>query len=837
MLHNYLKLAIRLLLRNPFFTFINVLGLSVGFTSFFALWQHSIAELKTDQHHKDFNRIARIGWQWRWDENKENGYLTFAGSRARLLPELKNDFPEIQSYVRILEQAGFFQEDLLDKHRTKMVVRTDPDADGGEKLFNQKRAAYADQNIFEFFTIPLIEGDPTTILSKANSVAVSQSTAIKYFGHESAIGRELSLNDSIPLVVSGVYEDMPVYSRINYDFIISNQGLLGKWEQAYWGGTINFVKLKAGASLQDFEDKINAQVQKYWSDILTDCLGCEITMFAQPLKEVAFSQGLIADEAFYHPSKTILITLGIVSIVILTMAWINYVNLSITRLNNRMKEFATRRANGAMALDLVKQFLVESLLINLLAVGIAITLLQIIRQPLSTLFEIHVPELRSTKIVVWSTFLTVVIAGVLATGLYPAVICILRNRGSVFVRQSNNASKSFITTTLTVCQFTAASVLISWVLIVYLQLNYILNQKIGLEKEGVIIVEGPVVKPDHYYHQIEMFAEQVRNINGIYDATLSRYMVGSDDNNKPGNVTLAGTDISATTNGNGVDQNYIPFFGVNLLAGRNFVNDDRKDIIIISKMAARLLGFDNPEDAIGAKVVAVDGNWQIRKEAEVIGVIEDYRIIPFFNYAATNTVAAEGSFGLFLTYKNELFADFVPEHIAIKVASHSVAETIKQVESLFIKSFPGNTFEWRFLDDQVNQSYAKEKIARNQILMFTVLAMGIACLGLIAMMAQKVVEKTKEIGIRKILGAKAFQIGQMLIHTLLIQLLVATGAGIPVAYYLGSQYLQKYAVQAQIYWWYFLIPFVALLIIMFMAISSMLWKATGANPVEALRTE
>ena len=274
--------------------------------------------------------------------------------------------------------------------------------------------------------------------------------------------------------------------------------------------------------------------------------------------------------------------------------------------------------------------------------------------------------------------------GILVTGVYPAYVCITRYPGHFFRKTSSSNNKSVVTDVLTTAQFTAAIALIAWVFIVYLQLNYILHKDTGLDREGVIIVEGPVVKPAHFEQNFETFITQLKDLPGIKGATSSRYMVG-DASNKPGDVHRLGADIGTGADCNGVPETYIPFFGLEMLAGRNFIKDDRADVIVVSETCAQRLGFDNPEDAIGTKVSTNTGNWATKKEAEIIGVVQDYQIAPFFNYTATNTIVTEGGTGLFLTYKNNLFSELTPENIAIKVDIGNTDRTISSVEALYKK--------------------------------------------------------------------------------------------------------------------------------------------------------
>ena len=833
MLINYIKLSLRLLIRNPFFTLINVIGLAVGIASFFALWQYSTSALKPDHHHKDSDRIARIGLNWRWNNNGELGQMILGVTQASIPPQLKNSFPEVLDYVRILEQAGFFQPDIMDKHGVKIVIG--PQQKNRDWLFKETHVAYADRNLFEFFTIPLIHGQPETVLSGANNVALSQTTATKYFGDADPIGEQLSLNDSITLVVSGVYEDMPKNSRISYDLVVSNERLLTKWSNPDWGGSVNFIKLRPGVFVSEFESKLKAwQVDKYYPTIALDA---DLSLFAQPLRDVALSKGLLGDEVYHHPSRAILTTLKLVSIIVLVMAWANYINLTLNQVNSRIKEFATRKVNGATAMDLIKQFLTESFIVNVVAIGLALTMLQIVRQPLETIFEIRVAEWQSTTAVAWAGLLVAVVSGILITGVYPALVCIKRNNFNVFSAQTIRNSKNTISQLLTTAQFSTAIVLISWIFIVYLQLHHILNIDIGLNREGIVIIEGPIVKPDAFIQKVQSLTTQLGNVSGVQDVTISRYAVADVDGNKPGELNVAGTDIRDGADVNGVTENYIPFFGLKLIAGRNFNRDEGSNALIISRVAAERLGFKDPNQIVGSKINATSGSGSALVETEVVGVIEDYRVAPYFDYSNTNTVYENGGRGISLVYLNDLFADLSPEKIAVKINIKDVQSTMAAIESLYKKSFPGNVFEWRFLDDQINRAYADEKIARNQILLFTVLAIGIAILGLVATVTHRITEKTKEIGIRKILGAKAIQIGQLIVNAFLIQFLIAAFIAIPVAHYLGREYLQRYSDHVAIEWWFYLIPLAILMATMFIAIVSLLRKAANTNPVESLRCQ
>lgn len=826
----YIKLAIRLLMRRPFLSIVNVFGLSSGFAAFFALWQYSSAELKTDQHHQDVHRIVRIGMHQRWSEPGNSGNLTFGASKASLPPRFKSDFPEVESFVRICEQGGFFQEDLIDTHGSRLVI-SHTRANGEQRILKETKAAYADRNFFEFFTIPMIHGDASSALAGVNFVALSRSMSEKYFDDANPVGEMLQLNDSITLKVTAVFEDFPHNSKLFYDMVISNEGLLKKWSEVYWGGTQNFIKLRKGASYKDFEDKLNGQKTRYWGNELAECR-CDRILFAQPMTEIMFGNRFIGDEGQYK-SKGMLLTLKLVAAIVLLMAWINYVNLSVASMASRLKEFGARRVNGATALDLAVQFMTEAMLVNVLAAGLALTILQLVRTPLENILEIYISGFWSTTLEVWLTLAATIFCGVLLTGGYPAYVCIARQpRLLLTARYSNrkSATKSFLTT----LQFTAALALIVWVFIVYLQLNHVLKKDIGLDQDGVVIVEGPVVKPPNFERVLDSFLAQLADRPGVVQATSSRYMVG-DEIGKPGAVRIVGSDVETGADANGVRENFVPFFRMNLLAGRNFVATDRDNVVILSEVTTRRLGFKNPADAIGTKVELNTGNWRIHKVGEVIGVVEDYQSTPFFNYSGANTIVSEGGFGSFFTFKDSMFPELTPENVAIKVDVSHAKSVMKEVEELYQFLFPGNTFEWRFLDDQIASIYGSEKLVRNQILMFTVLAIAIACMGLVAMTTQRIIDMTREIGIRKVLGASIGDLIFVLARSTMAQFLIAASLAVPLSYFLGREYLQRYSERITLSWWHYGLPMIIMLVIVCGAIGHILRKALRSNPVDSLK--
>ena len=838
MLLNYLKLAFRIMTRNSFFTLINVLGLAVGFACFFALWNYATSELKSNQYHKDYERIGRVGVYWRWQDkgSEKSDYVTFGFSKADLPARFKDDFPEVEGYTRILTQE-FFLDNLV-PHDKKINISITRD-NGADHIFKETKVIYADSNLFDFFSIPLVLGQKDKVLSEADFVVLSQATARKYFGDRNPVGELIKLNDSLTLKVSGVYEDLPHYTHFAFDLVISNKNYLTNWQTAFLGATQNFIKLSAGSSFKDLENKINAKKQEYWSRVLTARTTVDVEMFIQPLHEIAFSNSFEGDE-FPVRSRSLLIALASVSVVILIMAWANNVNLTLVRTTKRMKEFATRKINGAVFSDFIKQLIIESLLLHALSFLLAITFLQVMRQPFKSLLNIYIAELWSLDLQTWGIFFGAASFGILINVLIPVLSVSSRLPQSLYRMNTQPAGKKVMRSVLTVVQFSSAIVLILWGYVVYLELDFILNKEIGIDRKNIITIESPINQSKHDLNNFDRLVNHFSNSPGIEKVTYSRLVPG-DNPRRAKLIRTPGSDNQVGLDANGVHETFIPFFQLQLLAGRNFIPDDREDVIIVSRHAATRLGFSTPESAIGARTEIQVGftppiQW---KQAEIIGVIEDFRTRPFFDFSGTrsNYDNSQQSRGTLLTYKNRAFPEFLPEKIAFKLESGEFASTLAKIENEYAKIFPGNVFSWQFLDDNINQVYENEKITRNQIILFVILAIGISSLGLLGMISNTVAEKTKEIGIRKVLGARLQQIGTVLLKTTLVQILISIVVGLPIAHYLVQEYLQKFTERITVEWWHYAIPVLILLGILFTTIASTLFKAVRTNPVDSLRYE
>jgi len=822
MLLSYLKLSLRLLARNPFFTFINVVGLAVGLTSFMVLWNYSQHELKSDQFHKDYERIYRLYVFGQFAD----GPAIAGALNPEIIRRAADDFKEIEEYTRIVKQDNFVEGSLP---HGRQLFFSYTNMENQRSSFLETRIAYADPNFFDFFSFPLLVGNSRSVLSESNSVVVSKGIARKYFGAREPLGEVLYMNDTIPLRVTGVFEDLPSNTHLVFDMLISSltiEKYLRLPDSQAW--THGYYKLQGNSSVAAFDSTLNAYVKRNFTGTLDRTFGpATYEAHLQPLKEMAFNTHAL-DMLHAPKSKYLLSVLGLVSISVLLMAWVNYINMTLSANQKRMKELAARKAVGANSFDFIRQFIMEAMLLNGVALLVAITLIQLIRTPAQVYFGFYVVSWSDISLTVKLLIGCATLAGITITGMYPA-IATLNVSPKILFGEKRFAKSSFrFSHLLTVFQYGAAIALIIWAFSVYLQITHVLNFDIGLKKDQVVVIDLPFHQDSLKRLQVKYFESQLSSSSSIMDYTFSHEVIGARGG------FLKRNDLSETfmMEEYTVDARFIPFYGIKLIAGRNFLPNHRADenTIILSRKAIRTLGFKSPEDALGAQILVPQDLVGLSDYAPstVIGVFEDYFAVPFFNIYQGYTSG------------QSLFPSSVDATLrkaSVRIFPGQFKNAMGQLQKEYASAFPHTIFNSNVLEDQMSRAYDEEKIASNQIILFTLIAIGIACLGLLGMMSHKAVEKTKEIGIRKVLGARMHHLGSVLLGSSLKQLLFAMLLGLPIAWYLTQQYLEKYTERITLQWWHFALPIMILVVIMFLTIASLLWKAANSNPVEALKYE
>ena len=828
MLLNYLKLAIRLLIRNPFFTFINILGLSVGFAVFIILWQYSSRELKSDQFHKDWQRIYKLSVIGRWTDDGSNWQESVFGFSPYGMSNI------VRKYGGIIDDTKYFGQKLFSKRHgfdhDAEILFSRLDDHGRGKVFLETKVIYAEPNFFNFFSFPFVKGDPGDALTSPSAVVISEKTSKKYFGNDDPLGQILLLNDTIPLQVTGLFKNLPTNTHLDFDIAISTERIrpiLNKLRGGEWIFPFSYLKFSRKTDVEALQQKINIlskpeikqQAWGGWAHGTAEIL-------LKPLKDVPFE----IDRFDIHKprSKYLLLLFAASSFIILIMAWINYINLTLSCRNKRMKELAARKTIGARTTDLIQQFILEAGIVNTIAFLLALTLVQLFKSPADVYLQFHIQSWGMIPPSTWIVIASVLSAGIVLTGLYPALITLKRSPKSLFQPAAMKSPGKYITGVLSICQFSAAIALIVWIFALQNQISFITRKSIGLNNTQVLIIDLPVIPTKHFYKDIDQLTQKALALATIEGYTVS-HNISVDVVNGMIPVRLAEgmPGIQVDCNG-GVDENFLPFYDIKLLAGRNFEGNAPSDssAILISRGAMYRLGINKPEEAIG--------RYLNHPRAEIIGVFEDYTLRPLlrgddFRYG--------GIPGIALTYKTFLEPERRPKKISLRIAAADFDQTIKHLRNIFHSIFPGDVFNWYFLDDQINNQYQSDRIARNQMLFFSILAVGIACLGVLGVISNKLVAKLKEIGIRKVVGAQLYHVAWILLNTTAKQLVIATAIGLTSGHFMTEGYLQKFSERITLQWWHFAIPVALLIVIMSVTIVSVLIKAARTNPVDALRYE
>ncbi len=828
MVSKYIIYAFRLLVRNSFFTSINIIGLAVGFAVFVVLWPYSQSQLRSDLFHKDADRIVRLA---KSIEGTAPGsgpfHVNVPTQLSSATKQIAKEFSEIETLTRIVHQSDF------------LATKTYADKDiffsvysGTEKRnFREDKTAIVDSNFFEFFNFPLIAGDAKTVLSTPYTVALSESVARKYFGDEDPIEKTVFLYDSVAFKVSGIFKDLPDNTHVVMDIAMSGSGVRAM-DNPGWENSIHsycYVKINKDVNLKLLQSEINKNVDRYYG--CTQCNGSKNkqSFYLQDIHGIVFD--VMPANAFKSKSELFLVMLSVVSIVILGLAWVNYLSLSVNMLHSRFHEIGTRKVTGASRCDFILQFLIEAMLINGFAFALAITIVQLFKNPTQTLFQFHVVDWKDISTETIVIILATILLSICITGLYPWFISEGRKPVELLKKFSLPNRPRWIEVFVTL-QYAIATALLIWIGAIYLQLDFLLTKKIGLKKDGILMIQAPLDQRLDVGNRLSYFKKQALLIPGIQHVSVSKSVVGDFAGYGIAvKRTSEGNQFGLNTNG-GVDEDFVPLYDIKIIAGRNFIGDhpSDNDAIMLSKGAAERLGFGSPQAALGDKVLLP---WH-QKQAQVIGIYEDYFFRPFF--IDGHNAAAKGPES-FLTYKNSLIHDFYPAKISVSMSLEQTQVTIDQLNKVFNNIFPEETFHWNFLEENINRHYKGETISRNQIVLFSILAVGIACLGLLGTVVNKAGEKSKEIGIRKILGARILHISTLLVNTSLKQILISCLISIPLAYYLTQQYLQKFSERITLEWWHYVCPICILFVILLATVTSTIIKTASRNPVDALQIE
>lgn len=809
MLKNYFKIAWRNLTSNKSFSLINIFGLAIGIACclLIVLWVGD--ELSYDTWNEKADRIYRVSPEM----NFGGAHNQYAVSPAPLAVILKTDFPEVETVVRFRDYgSSLIKRDILN--------------------FNESNITYCDSTLFDVFSIRMVKGNPRKALVNPNTVVLNETAVRKYFPNEEPIGQTLTFDNKIEYTITGVIKDLPDNSHFNFDFFVS---LTGEEEASNGIWTSNNFKtyfvLREGVDQVAFEAKVFPHVaEKYLSPQLQQKIGKTyedmiqtgdfIKYHFQPLLDIHLTSDLIGEHGPNGSVQYIWI-FSTIALFILLIACVNFMNLSTARSTIRAKEIGVRKVLGSKRTNLMSQFLLESLLMTFTAFLIGILLAKLVLPYYNNLADkqLVLPYLNPSF---WgATIIAILVIGLLA-GSYPAFYLsgfqpiktlsgkLVEKRGSLNLRNG-----------LVVFQFFIAALLIIGTLVINRQINFIQNKKLGFEKKQLLILDNVYVLGE----QAHTLKKELLKHPQISKTTMSGFLpTPSWRNDSPICKTQqVGGETCRQIQMWSIDEDYIPTLGMELVAGRNFSPEMPTDsnAVIINETAAKMLGFENP---IGQRLYGSNRRVVIEKNMPmqtIIGVVKD------FHFQSLRHNIGPLSFWL----------NPVPSNIVLQVNTTSVSNLLADIERQWKTIAPGQPFTYRFMDESFENVYRSEKRISSLFTIFSGLSIFIACLGLFGLAAFSTERRTKEIGIRKVLGASTTNLVVLLSKDFLKLVLIALIIAIPLAWYLMNNWLQDFAYATSLDWWIFVVAGLLAILIAFLTVSFQSVKAAIGNPVDILYNE
>ncbi len=807
MIKNYIKIAWRNILRYKGFSLINILGLAIGLTCCVLVGLFIMDEVSYDRYHKDADRIYRVVKDF---VNDDGSKLPDATTPPAIGAAIQKDIPEIENVARLMPGWG-----------GKFYVRN------GDKRFIEENVYRADSSIFDVFTFRFINGNPKTALKDLNSIVLTESMAKKYFGSENPMGKTLQIDDWDPAIVSAVIEDLPENSHFKFD-ILAVLKFFDKGQpidiNSIWGwyNYYTYIKLKPGTRITEVDKKIQAVFKKNQPDNNNE-------FYSQPITGIHLASNL-KWELRPNSDKSYIYIFGTVAIFILLIACINYVNLTTARSSLRAREIGIRKVSGAIRSALVRQFLVESVVISLLAALVALILAELLLPGINSITGKSLSLLYKGEFIIpIILFGFAAVLGIIA-GFYPALF--LSSFEPVKILKGEKLAgigKFSLRKVLVVTQFTISIVLIIGTMIVIRQIRYIQNAKLGLNKDHVLMINdvGYLSRSER-----QKLLNDFQKIPGIKNVAATDGVVGGQ--NWTTGLRVKGSENGQLVNFLTVDYNYFDVLGMEFKEGRSFSSKFLSDTlsngtpgtmerqagsIILNETAVKDLKVPSP--VIGQQIAwndEGDTTWYLK----VVGIVKDFH---------------------FTSMKNEIkpFAFvFNPKrqwYFTARLDGANMNQAIAKIESAWNQNVTSRPFQYFFLDETYAKLYRSEMNFKTIFFYITFIAIFIACLGLFGLSSFMTQQRTKEIGIRKVLGASVQGIVRMLSKDFVALVLLAALIAFPLAWWAMNKWLQDFVYRVDIGWWVFVAAAAIAILIAFITISAQAIKAAVANPAKALRTE
>ncbi|MBL7809637.1 MAG: ABC transporter permease [Saprospiraceae bacterium] len=810
MIQNFIKIALRNLSKNAGYTAINVLGLSIGLSACLLIGLWVVDEMTYDQFHEKANRIYRTHGDVRFS----GADLSMSCAPAPMAATLKKDYPQLEEVCRIWDRGSL----RVQKN---------------EEVFTESKVMAVDASAFQVFTFPLMEGNPQTALAEPNTVVISERVARKYFADKSPVGESLKFNEDLQVKITGVMRNIPKNSHIQADFLISmlsyEDPKNNEWLSFNYA---TYLLFREDARPEAFAAEWPKIVNRYigaaaekllgqpWEEMEKN--GTKVVLGMMPITDIHLHGGNRNGDISPNGSIAVVRVFGAVALFILLLAAVNFMNLSTARSTQRAREVGVRKVMGSGKNQLVGQFLTESVLLSTLAGLLALPTVWL-TLPAFNLFsgkEIVFNPIQNPTLLLGALGF-ILLTGLLA-GIYPAFV--LSGFQPIKVLKFNPLSgggqnRSWLRNGLVTFQFVTSLVLIIGALVTWQQMDFIQHKDLGFDRSQVLVV----TEAETLGSKAATFKSEVLSLPMIESGTISGFLPTNDHHSDQ--VLFKGIPFvpenGLSLNTWWVDGDYLNTMRIKLLEGRNFDSKAPADsnAVVINRSAVRAFGFKEP---IGQKIYRLSNvETQAYEILEVVGVVDDFH---------------------FESLRDEIeplifFRGDYPASISFRLKTDDLSASIAGIKKIWEKTTPGLPFQYEFMDEQFDRQYRSEHRAGTLLLSFAILAIFIACLGLFGLATFTAQRRTKEIGIRKVLGASVTGITGLLAKDFLKLVLLAILIATPLAYYFMQQWLADFAYRIALHWWMFAAAGLTALAIAFLTVSFQSIKAALMNPVKSLRSE
>jgi putative ABC transport system permease protein len=800
----HFKLALKKLIKNRFTTFLNVAGLSIGIAAFVILMYYVSFEQSFDRFHLYGDNIYRVESQFLPIESSTD---ELASSAFGYGPAMREEIPEVEEFCRVI------------------LYRHEKDVKYNDIVFREEFVVNVDSNFFEFFSFELLRGSSKDVLSEPLTVALSESAARKYFNKEDPIGKMLEIsnqNTNFSYRVTGVFADFPDRSHLNYDFLLSFP-YQSDFYNYFWYMHDAYTYIKADPEdPETIEKKFIDMSEKYKVRPALKEKTWAIKLV--PLTEIHMNEWK-PGEYEQKGNKSSVRFLGIVAIIIIVIAWVNYISIATTKGLERAEELKIFRIHGAQFQEVLKMILAESLFVNLLAFIFSITFILVSIPLVERFLSGYIFGEFWSLPAVWFMLAGSLVLGILVTGLIPALLLIRNEQKALRGISPVNGGNEKLRGILITIQFMISVLLIIITLVVQKQNTYLRKMELGIEIERTLVIKTPT-RIENFTRNLQSLKQDLRGLSFVNFVTGSSSIPGKS----VGHMLSNSNPLSPDQRDNlhevlRVDEDYIPSYKLEFAAGRNLTGnlDADNTSLIINETSAELYGFESAEDAVGREV-HLEG---IPDDPfTIIGVLRDFH----------HMSAKEAKKPLNMVNTN--YHRWIgTNYYSVKLISDDMKRSVSDVKKIYDTHFHGTSFNYFFLDDQFNQQYEADIKFGRIFKVFTWLGIFIVCLGLIGLTNFILLKKTKEIGIRKVHGARVYDIIRLINKGFIYKLMLAFIIACPLAYYGLTKWLETFAERTSISWWVFFLSGIIVLIVAVLTVSIQSWKTAAKDPVDVLRYE